>query len=122
MKMNKMYDLIKRQHNLNANISKICGYLSDYEIDKAIESNDFNFIGNTLTDYFESKDIGYILTKFKESGLEEKIDDVDFSIDEWNKVQKETKDEYTKLEEENPDMKLSKDDYIQEMIKKRKTE
>lgn len=117
-----MDNLMKEYHRLNANRSKICGYLSDYEIDKAIESDDFNFIGNTLIDYFETKDVGYLLTKFKESGLEEKIDDIDFSLEEWNKIQEDIKQEMKKIHEQNPDMKLNKDDYIQEMIKKRKTE
>lgn len=122
-KIDKMGDLMKKHHNLKANISKICGYLSDYEIDKAIESDDFNFIGNTLIDYFETKDIGYLLTKFKDSGLEEKIDDVDFSVEEWGKVQQEIKEENRRISEEWERIrKLDKDEYIQEMVKKRKTE
>ncbi len=117
--MDKIDNLIKKQHNLKANISKICGYLSDYEIDKAIESDDFNFVGNTLIDYFEEKDIGYLLTKFKDSGLEDVIDDVDFSIKEWNKIKNEIKEEKGRLEKINPNMNLQKNDYVQEMIKKR---
>ena len=92
-------------------------YLSDEQ------QKNFNFIGNTLIDYFETKDIGYILTKFKDSGLEEKIDDVDFSVEEWNKVQQELKEENQKLTKEIQRLReLDKDDYIQEMIKNRKTE
>jgi len=120
--MEKLKELQKKYNNQNVNRLKICGYLVDYEIDKAIETEDFNFIANTLIDYFEEKDIGYLLTKFKDSGLEEKIDDVDFSIDEWNKVQDDIKAEKRRIEEQNPNMNLNKDDYIQEMIKKRKSE
>jgi len=122
-KMEKLKELKKKYNNLNVNRLKICGYLSDYEIDKSIDNDDFNFIANTLINYFENKDIGYLLTKFKESKLEEKIDDVDFSIEEWNKIQDEIKEEIDKIKKENPDIKnLNKDDYIQEMIKKRKAE
>lgn len=117
--MEKIKELQKRYNNLNMNRLKICGYLSDYEIDKSIETNDFNFIANTLFEYFEDKDIGYLLTKFKDSGLKDVIDDVDFSIEEWNKIQEEIKEEKEILDKQNPDMNLEKDDYITEMIKKR---
>jgi len=118
--MKRLKELQKEYNRLNINKIKICGYLADYEIDKSIENNDFNFIANTLINYFETKDVGYILTKFKESGLENKIDDVDLSIDEWNKVNDEIKKEINKIKKNNPNMNLNKDDYINKMIQKRK--
>lgn len=118
--MKKLNELLKKQNNLNVNRLKICGYLADNEIDKAIDTNDFNFIANTLIDYFEKKDVGYLLTKFEESELKEKIDDVDFSIEEWDKIQEEIKEERKRIDEQNPNMTLNKDEYIQQMIKKRK--
>lgn len=111
--MKTINEIQKKLKNLDINRQKICGYLSDYEIDKAIDSDDFSFIGNTLIDYFEEKDIGYLLSKFEESGLKDKVDDVDFSLDEWYKVQKELKE----LEKHQD---ISKDDYIRKMIEKRK--
>ncbi len=117
--MEKLNNLHKKLNTLNINKMKICGYLSDYEIDKAVESEEFNFISNTLIDYFETKDIGYILNKFKESGLSNKIDDVDFDINEWTKTLEEIKIEKERIVSEMPDSELGKDDYISEMVKKR---
>lgn len=107
-------EIYKRLKALEVNRQKICGYLSDYEIDKAIETEDFNFIGNTLFDYFEEKDIGYILNKFENSGLKDKVDDVDFSLDDWYKVQKDLKDIKNQSNKDLP-----KNDYVSEMVEKR---
>ncbi len=118
----ELEEIQKKYNNLHINLMKICGYLSDYEIDKAIESEDFNFIWNTMFDYFKSKDPGYLLTKFEESGLKGKIeDDINFSLDEWFKVQDELKQEEQRLKDELPNQNIrGKDEYIMEMIKKRK--
>jgi hypothetical protein len=120
--MEKLKELQKKFNLLSMNKSKICAHLSDNEIDKAIDSEDFNFIANTLYEYFEDKDIGYILTKFKETGLEDKITDIDFSYEEWVKVQDDIKNEIKQLSDKFPDKNLNKEDYIGEMIKNRKNE
>ena len=120
--MKKLNELTKKFNNLNINRLKMCGYLVDNEIDKAVESDDFNFISNTLIDYFEGKDTGYLLTKFKDSGLEEKVDDVDFVAEDWYKIQEEIKKEEAKIRKILPDMHIkNKDEYVNEMIKKRKS-
>lgn len=112
-----MKDLIKRYKILNINRQKICGYLADYEIDKAIENEEFNFIANVLIEYFDDKDVGYLLTKFEDSGLSNKLeeDEVDFSLKEWYDVKNEISEELRK----NPSKDLDKDEYLREMIKKR---
>jgi len=120
--MEKLTELKKKFNNLKMNKLKICAYLADNEIDTAIEQDDFNFISNTLFDYFEGKDIGYILTKFKESGLDGKVEDVDFDVEEWQKILQEIKKEENNFKETLPDMAIKdKDEYINEMIKKRKS-
>lgn len=115
--MTKLNDLLKKQNKLNINKLKMCGYLSDYIIDKSLETEDFNFISNTLFDYFKDKDIGYLLTKFDESGLKDKIDDnIELSLNEWNKIHEEIK-----LERNNQTNVIKdKEDHLQELIKKRK--
>ena len=120
--MSKLEELNKKFSNLNINRLKICGYLADYEIDSAIDGNDFNFIANLLINYFDEKDIGYLLTKFEESGLKDKVDDVDFSLEEWYKVQEELEEEEKNFKENIPDIHIKdKDKYLKEMIKKRKS-
>lgn len=120
--MMKKYDeLLKKFGNLRANREKMCGYLADYFIDEALETEDYGFIWDTIYYYLETKDSGYIATKFDESGLSEKVDDVDFSVDEWINVKNEMDKELEKINNSTPDMNLSKDRYLKEMIKKRRS-
>lgn len=105
-----------RFNNLSMNLNKICGYLADFEIDKAIENEDFNFIWNTLYDYFNSKDVGYLLTKFEQSGLKDRVEDVDFSLEEWFKIIEEIRADH------NKGLNMDKDEYIMNMIKNRKSD
>ena len=99
-------------------ITKMSGYLADYYIDRAIESDDYSDISSYLIDYFESYDIGYLVSKYKEFGLNEKIEDFDFDISEWYKVRdsKEVLSNWTETKN------MDEDEYIQYMIEKRKNE
>lgn len=105
-----------RFNNLSVNLKKICGYLADHEIDKAIESEDFSFIWNTLYDYFSSKDPGYLLTKFEEEGLKGRVEDVDFSLEEWYRIKEEMLSEHTQS------LSMGKEEYILDLVKKRKND
>lgn len=119
--LNNLEEIRKRFNNLNVNLQKICGYLADYHIDKAIETQDFAFIWNTIYDYFVDKDPGYLLTKFDEYELKDKVEDVEFSLEEWFKVQEDLKKEYDKIRKELPDTNIrNKDEYINDLIIKRK--
>ena len=93
----KIKELRKKLQHLDTERIKILGYLIDNEIDQAIETDNFDFIWKLLFDYFDEKDIGYILTKFEETKLKDKVnDDVDFFIDDWKKIKKELKEEEEK--------------------------
>jgi len=104
-------------------IVKMAGYLTDYYIDRALESDDFSLISGFLIDYFSGSvgrtfDVGYLVSKYKEYGLDEKIEDIDFDVNKWYKV---------KYEMDNPELeeisiKVSEEEYLQYMIEKRKKE
>ena len=99
-------------------ITKMSGYLADYYIDRAIESDDYSDISSYLIDYFESYDIGYLVSKYKEFGLNEKIEDFDFDISEWYKV----RDSKEILSNWSETKNMDEEEYIQYMIEKRKNE
>jgi len=108
-------------------ITKMAGYLSDYYIDRAIETDDFSYISSFLIDYFsgyvgKSFDIGYLVAKYKEFGLNEKIEDIDFDMNEWYAAKYDI-DNIRKVDpEENIIMEMPEDEYILYMIEKRKSE
>ena len=99
-------------------ITKMSGYLADYYIDRAIESDDYSDISSYLIDYFESYDIGYLVSKYNEFGLNEKIEDFDFDISEWYKV----RDSKEILSNWSETKNMDEEEYIQYMIEKRKNE
>lgn len=103
-------------------IIKMAGYLADYYIDRAIESDDFSKISSFLIDYFSGSvgkqfDVGFLVSKYKEYGLNEKIEDMYFDIDEWYDV-------LYKIEtpEQTKQVELTEEEYVQYMIEKRKKE
>ena len=102
-------------------ITKMAGYLSDYYIDRAIESDDYSDISAFLISYFSGYDIGYLVSKYKEYGLNEKIEDIDFDMNEWYKAKYEADNNVKKLEDTKI-RKMSDDEYLQYMIEKRKNE
>ena len=51
-------------------VTKIAGYLSDYYIDRAIESEDFSDVSGFLIEKFYNSDIVYLLSKYKEFELD----------------------------------------------------
>ncbi len=124
----KKWEVNRKFKEYEIKITKMAGYLSDYYIDRAIESDDFSDISSYLIDYFSSGSIGrsfdvnHLLFKYKEYGLDEKIEDIDFDINEWFKIN----DEYNNLRnlksDDNHTIHMSEDEYIQYMIDKRKKE
>jgi hypothetical protein len=73
---------------------KMAGYLTDYYIDRAIESDDFSYISSFLIDYFSGiigkpVDVYYLVSKYKEFDLNQKIEDIDFDINEWYRLKYE---------------------------------
>jgi len=109
-------------------ITKMAGYLSDYYIDRAIESDDYSDISSFLIDYFSGPsgvpyDVGYLVSKYDEYGLNEKIEDIDFNMDDWYKAKYESDHNVMPLSEEDIKInKMGEEEYIQYMIEKRKKE
>lgn len=129
MKNDRQYEIIMKIKEYEMKITKMAGYLSDYYIDRAIESDDFSNISSYLIDYFSSGsigksfDVGYLVSKYKEYGLNEKIEDIDFDINEWYMVKYEAEHNIRQLEpEEKHVITMTEDEYIQYMIDKRKKE
>lgn len=117
----KQVDLARKLKEYEIKITKMAGYLSDYYIDRAIELDDFSTISSLLIDYFsgsvgKSFDVGYLLSKYKEFGLDEKIEEVDFDINEWYKLLHDR--EMPTEVDETADM--TDEEYINYMIQKRK--
>jgi len=103
-------------------ITKMAGYLSDYYIDRAIESDDYSDISAFLISYFSGYDVGYLVSKYTEFGLNEKIEDIDFNMNEWYKAKYEADNNTTKIEEWKSIQNMSEEEYLQYMIEKRKNE
>lgn len=103
-------------------ITKMAGYLADYYIDRAIESDDYSDISAFLISYFSGYDVGYLVSKYHEYGLNEKIEDIDFDMNEWYKAKYEADNNVEKIEEDSKIRKMSEDEYLQYMIDKRKKE
>ena len=89
---------IKKYNELRMKLMKMAGYLSDHYIDQAIETEDYSFISGALIDYFLRKDPNYLLSKYNEFGLNETVEDMDFDIKEWYKLN-EVKSTDTIIEE-----------------------
>ena len=125
MRKNSDYDEIhgvsnKKYQEFEMKITKMAGYLSDYYIDRAIEADDYSIISSFLIDYFSGSkrfDIGYLVSNYKEFGLNEKIEDMNFDINEWYQIkfnEQFTKDAHI--------IKMDESEYVQYMIDKRKKE
>ena len=116
----------KKYKEYEMKITKMAGYLTDYYIDRAIESDDFSDISGFMIDYFSGPaglpfDIGYLVSKYKEYGLNEKIEDIDFDMNEWYKAKYES--EYSiKPIEDNDHRNMTQEEYTQYLIEKRKKE
>lgn len=126
--IDKKYEYFRKYNEYEMKIIKMAGYVSDYYIDRAIETEDFSIISSHLIDYFSAGkafDVGYLYSKYKEFELDEKIEDLDFNVDEWYKIKYEVEN-YESLrpltDEEEVQIKMSKEEYIQYMIDKRKKE
>ena len=114
-------ELNRKYKEYEIKITKMSGYLSDYYIDRAIESDDFSHISSLLIDYFESYDIGYLVSKYKEYELNEKAEDIDFNVEEWYKMKYEMAESLKKYSGQR-NVEMSEDEYVQYMIEKRKKE
>lgn len=128
--MVNIYEFNRKRKEYEMKITKMAGYLADYHIDRAMESDDYFTISSYLIDYFSGSegkpfDVGYLVTKYKEYGLNEKIEDIDFSVDEWYKI----KYEFEHIEN-NRELRLTKEEieladlkgeeYVQYLINQRK--
>ena len=125
---NKEYEIGRKVKEYEMKITKMAGYLADYYIDRAIESDDFSNISSYLIDYFSGSvgkpfDVGYLYSKYKEYDLNEKIEDIDFDINEWYKVKYDIEHNVKELGiEQKHIITMDRDEYIQYMIDKRKKE
>jgi len=107
-------------------ITKMAGYLADYYIDRAIETDDFSHISGFLIDYFSGSagkpfDVGYLVSKYREYGLNEKIEDIDFSVDDWYKNKYEINSRQFN-EDTDVLIKMTEEEYVRHLIDKRKKE
>ena len=102
-------------------VTKIAGYLSDYYIDRAIESEDFSDVSGFLIEKFYNSDIVYLLSKYKEFELDKKIEDIDINIEEWSRL-KAGEGLIVKDSEYLKTVEMTEDEYISYMIEKRKKE
>lgn len=131
-KTKKKLDSARKLKEYEMKIIKMAGYLSDYYIDRAIELDDFSTISCFLIDYFsgtigKTVDVGYLISKYKEYGLNDRIEDVDFDIDEWYKIKYEIEnDSYVDIVNSEEEIKLTAtmtdDEYVSYLIEKRNSE
>jgi len=130
-KINKKLDSVRKLKEYEMKIIKMAGYLSDYYIDRAIELEDFSTISSFLIDYFsgtigKTVDVGYLISKYNEYGLNDRIEDVDFDIDEWYKMKYETENELipdtVKNDENKSTNTMSDEEYVAYLIEKRNIE
>ena len=126
-KINERFEYGRKFKEYEMKIIKMAGYLTDYYIDRAIESEDFSEVSGFLIDYFSGPagkpfDVGYLVSKYNEYGLNEKIEDIDFNIAEWYKIRYELEKPLPISEEWEVTKNLSEDEYIEYMIEKRKNE
>lgn len=123
--IDKKYEASRKYKEYETKIIKMAGYLTDYYIDRAIESDDFSTLSSFLIDYFsgtagKSFDVGYLVSKYKEFGLNKKIEDMAFNVDEWYKVKYEI-DKPMDISDDDDFLKsMSDEEYIKFMIEKRK--
>lgn len=121
----KISALRSKYNEYSMKLYKMSGDLADYYIDRAIELEDYSNISSFLIDLFSGNrmfDIKYLITKYKEFGLHEKIEDVYFDIEEWLNIKTELdnlKDSKNELEHT---IKMNEEEYIQYMIDKKKKE
>lgn len=114
--------IIQRKYNeYNMKIYKMAGHLADYYIDRSIESDDYSDISRFLIDLFSGArmfDIGYLVSKYAEFGLNEKIEDMNFDINDWYNIKYQIEND----QEHEHFIKMEDDEYLQYMIEKRKKE
>lgn len=128
MEMIKKFEYDRKLREYEMKIIKMAGYLADYYIDRAIESDDFSNISSYLIGYFSDSvcgkpfDIGYLISKYKEYGLDEKIEDVDFNVEEWYHIKYEINRSELIDPDHNFTIKMNEEEYLQYMIDKRKKE
>jgi uncharacterized protein YneR len=122
----KKYEFGRKMREYEMKITKMAGHLSDYYIDRAIESEDFSTISSYLIEYFSSGsvgksfDVGYLVSKYKEFGLNDKIEDIDFNINEWYKIKYDFDNNYVGSHMNEHVITMNDEDYIKYMIEKRK--
>jgi hypothetical protein len=124
--MGKISALRSKYNEYSMKIYKMSGDLADYYIDRAIESEDYSNISGFLIDLFSGNrmfDIKYLIAKYKEFGLHEKIEDVYFDIEEWLNLKTELDNLIHDSENESEHIvKMNEDEYIEYMIDKNKKE
>lgn len=123
----KNLELNRKFKEYEMKIIKMAGYLTDHYIDRALESDDFSQISSFLIDYFSGSvgkpfDVGYLVSKYREYGLNEKVEDIDFNVDDWYKIMYEINKPTEIPDEWDITKDMSEEEYIQYMIEKRKIE
>ena len=121
-RINERLETSRKFKEYEMKIIKMAGHLTDYYIDRAIESDDYSDISAFLISYFSGYDVGYLVSKYTEFGLNEKIEDIDFNMNEWYKAKYEADNNTTKIEEWKSIQNMSEEEYLQYMIEKRKNE
>jgi len=124
----KQYEFQRKFDEYEMKIIKMAGYLTDYYIDRSIESDDYSVISGFLIDYFsgsagKSFDVGYLVAKYREYELDRKIEDIDFDVNEWYKVKYEVDRPRVNIDPEYDKIRrMTDEEYVEYMIEKRKKE
>jgi len=120
-----MTDLeLRRKYNeYKMKLTKMAGFLSDFYIDRAIESGDYSFISGVLIDYLLEGHHGpdYLVQKYRECGLNQKVEDIDFDVQEWYKIKDAlfSPDKQWKIKE---GYDMTEDQLIETLVERRKIE
>ena len=123
--LNNQYEFHRKFREYEMKIVKMAGHLADYYIDRALESDDFSYVSSFLIDYFSGPagkpiDVYYLVSKYNEFGLNQKIEDIDFDIDEWYKIRYTIENKPVVNSDFDITREMSEEDYIKYMIEQRK--
>ena len=122
---NERFELQRKFKEYEMKVIKMAGHLADYYIDKAIESDDFSYVSGHLIDYFSGSagkpfEVGYLVSKYKEFELDEKIEDIDFDVEQWYRILHEI--ERPIKYDLDGTHKMTEEEYLQYLIEQRKKE
>jgi len=110
----------RRKYNeYKMKLIKMAGVLSDFYIDRAIESNDFSEIQGLLIEYFFEHSTWQLVQEYNDNELNKKVEDIDVNLGEWERLKYDIFNSSTK-EFRSGTQQMNQDQYIEAMVEKRK--